>query len=91
MIKSNRIKTVLAVAVLVITGFASNGVARSVSENLVVGPRASGFVTGKDGEAGDIGVYRRCSRTQSSRKTSRVKPDRILRQAPGFGLDFWIC
>jgi len=39
-------------------------------------------VTGKDGEAGDIGVYRRCSRTQSSRKTSRSKPDRILRQAP---------
>jgi len=71
---------------------------RSVSENPVVGPRASGFlelfhllvdqgsrccVTGKDGEAGDIGVYRRCSRTQSSRKTSRSKPDRILRQAPG--------
>ena len=38
-----------------------------------VGPRASGFVTGKDGEAGDIGVYRRCSRTPSSRKTSRSK------------------
>jgi hypothetical protein len=54
----------------------------SVSENPVVGPRASGLVTGKDGEAGDIGVYRRCSRTQSSRKTSRSKPDRILRQAP---------
>ena len=28
MIKSNRIKTVLAIAVLVITGFASNGVAK---------------------------------------------------------------
>jgi hypothetical protein len=55
---------------------------RSVSENPVVGPRASGFVTGKDGEVGDIGVYRRCSRTPSSRKTSRSKPDRILRQAP---------
>ena len=39
-------------------------------------------MTGKDGEAGDIGVYRRYSRTQSSRKTSRSKPDRILRQAP---------
>ncbi len=55
---------------------------RSVSENPVVGPRASVFVTGKDGEAGDIGVYRRYSRTQSSHKTSRSKPDRILRQAP---------
>jgi TonB family protein len=60
---------------------------RSVSENLVVGPRASGFVTDKDGEAGDIGVYRRCSRTQSSRKTSRPKPDRILRQAPRWSLN----
>ena len=59
-----------------------NNVPRSVSENPVVGPRASGFVTGKDGEAGDIGVYRRYSRTQSSRKTSGSKPDRILRQAP---------
>ena len=59
--------------------------ARSVSENPVVGPRASGFVTGKDGEAGDIGAYRRCSRTQSSRETSRSKPDRILRQAPRAG------
>ena len=57
--------------------------ARSVSENPVVGPRASGFGTGKDGEAGDIGAYRRYSRTQSSRETSRSKPDRILRQAPG--------
>jgi hypothetical protein len=56
--------------------------ARSVSENPVVGPRASGFVAGKDGEAGDIAVYRRYSRTQSSRKISRSKPDRILRQAP---------
>ena len=52
--------------------------ARSVSENSVVGPRANGFlelsyslldqgsrscVTGKDGEAGDVGVYRRYSRT----------------------------
>ncbi len=55
---------------------------RSVSENPVVGQRASGFSTGKDGEAGDIAVYRRYSRTQSSRKTSRSKPDRILRQAP---------
>ncbi len=73
---------------------------RSVSENPVVGPRASGFGTGKDGEnsgsgatrtakrceltqeAGDIGVYRRYSRTQSSCKISRSKPDRILRQAP---------
>ena len=54
-------------------------VARSVSENPDVGPRASGFVAGKDGEAGDIGVYRRYSRTQSSRKTSHSKPDRILR------------
>ncbi len=54
-----------------------------MSENPVVGPRASVFSTGKDGEAGDIGVYRRYSRTQSSRKTSRSKPDRILRQAPG--------
>ena len=55
---------------------------RSLSENPVVGPRASGFVTGKDGEAGDIAVYRRWSRTPTSRKTSRSKPDRILRQAP---------
>ncbi len=59
---------------------------RSVSENPIVGPRASGFSTGKDGEAGDIGVYRRCSSRctsgQSSRTTSRSKPDRILRQAP---------
>ena len=47
-----------------------------------MGPRASGFLTGKDGEAGDIAAYRRCSGTQSSRKTSRSKPDRILRQAP---------
>jgi hypothetical protein len=38
-------------------------------------------VTGKDGEAGDIGVYLRCGRTQSIRKTSRSKPDRILQQA----------
>jgi hypothetical protein len=78
-------------------GFVVTG---SVSENPVVGPRASGFVTGKDGEAGDIDAYRRYSRTQSSRtapaliqqwlrssfrqfkKTSRSKPDRILRQAP---------
>ncbi|MCF7974113.1 MAG: U32 family peptidase, partial [Phycisphaerae bacterium] len=65
---------------------------RSVSENPVVGPpaprgRASGFVTGKDGEAGDIGVYRRYSRTQSSCKTSRSKPDRILRHAPNQGKD----
>ena len=56
--------------------------ARSLSENPVVGPRASGFATGKDGEAGDIAVYRRWSRTPTSRKTSRSKPDRILRQAP---------
>ena len=56
--------------------------ARSLSENPVVGPKASGFVTGKDGEAGDIAVYRRWSRTPTSRKTSRSKPDRILRQAP---------
>ncbi|NQV33805.1 MAG: hypothetical protein HQ515_14015, partial [Phycisphaeraceae bacterium] len=49
---------------------------RSVPENPVVGPRASGSVTGKDGEAGNIGVYRRYSRTPSSRKTSRSKPDR---------------
>ena len=70
---------------------------RSVSENPVVGPRASGFLElfylladqgsrcyspGKDGEAGDIAVYHRCSRTQSSRKTSRSKPGQILRQAP---------
>ena len=55
---------------------------RSVSGNPVVGPRASGCVTGKDGKAGDIGVYRRYSRTQSSHRTSRSKPDRILRQAP---------
>ncbi|MCF7974920.1 MAG: Gfo/Idh/MocA family oxidoreductase [Phycisphaerae bacterium] len=55
---------------------------RSVSENPVVGPRASGLVTDKDGEAGDIGANRRCSRTQSSRKTSRSKPDRILPQVP---------
>ena len=55
---------------------------RSVLENPVVRPRASVFSTGKDGEAGDVGVYRRYSRTQSSRKTSRSKPDRILRQAP---------
>jgi hypothetical protein len=74
---------------------------RSVSGNPVVGPRASGCVTGKDGEnrgfpgskrtakrcqitqeAGDIGVTRRYSRTQSSHRTSRSKPDRILRQAP---------
>jgi len=55
---------------------------RSLSENLVVGPRASGFVTGKDGEAGDTAVYRRWSRTPTSRKTSRSKPDQILRQAP---------
>ncbi|MCP4450126.1 MAG: hypothetical protein GY809_01585 [Planctomycetes bacterium] len=27
-----------------------------MSENPIVGPRASGFVTGKDGQAGDIGV-----------------------------------
>jgi diacylglycerol kinase (ATP) len=59
---------------------------RSVSENPVVGPRASDFSTGKDGEAGDIGVYRRCSRTQSSRKTNRSKPDRILRPAPRLGI-----
>ncbi|NQV32877.1 MAG: hypothetical protein HQ515_09295 [Phycisphaeraceae bacterium] len=38
-----------------------------MSENPVVGPRASVFSTGKDGEAGDIYVYRRYSRTQSSR------------------------
>ncbi len=55
---------------------------RSVSENPVVGSRASVFSTGKDGEAGDVGLYRRYSRTQSSRKTSRSKPDRILQQAP---------
>ena len=29
---------------------------RSVSENPVVGPRASGFLTGKDGEAGPLGI-----------------------------------
>ena len=56
--------------------------ARSLSEDPVVGPRASGFVTGKDGEAGDIAVYRRYSRTPTSRKTSRSKPGRVLRQAP---------
>ncbi len=39
------------------------------------------LVTGKDGEADDIGVYRRCGRTPSGRKTSRSQPDRILRQA----------
>ena len=65
--------------------------ARSVSENPVVGPRASGFSTGKDGEAGDIGVYRRCSRTQSSRTTSRSKPDRILRQAPMDALLWYVA
>ncbi len=62
---------------------------RSVSENPVVGPRASGLVTGKDGEAGDIAVYRRyssrCTSGQSSRETSRSKPDRILQQAPKMG------
>jgi hypothetical protein len=49
--------------------------ARSVSENPVVGPacpelaegRASVFSTGKDGEAGDIGAYRRCSRVFRSK------------------------
>jgi len=29
--------------------------ARSLSENSVVGPRASGFSPGKEGEAGDVG------------------------------------
>jgi len=28
---------------------------QALSENSVVGPRASGFSSGKDGEAGDIG------------------------------------
>jgi len=28
----------------------------ALSENSVVGPRASGFLSGKDGEAGDIGI-----------------------------------
>ena len=42
-------------------------------------------MTGKDSEAGDIAVYRRCSRTPTSRKTSRSKPDRVLRQAQGWG------
>jgi hypothetical protein len=69
---------ILSAAIILAIG----GLARSVSENPVVGPRASGFVTGKDGQAGDIGVYRRYSRTQSSRKTSRSKPDRILRPTP---------
>ena len=55
---------------------------RSVSENPVVGPRASVSVTGKYGEAGDIGAYRRYSRTPSRRRATRSKPDRILRQAP---------
>ncbi|MCP4450108.1 MAG: hypothetical protein GY809_01495 [Planctomycetes bacterium] len=64
---------------------------RSVSENPVVGPRASVFLAGKDGEAGDIGVYRRCSRTPSSRKTSRSKPDRILRQAPRLIWSLFLC
>jgi haloalkane dehalogenase len=64
---------------------------RSVSKNPVVGPRASGFVTGKDGEAGDIGAYRRYSRTQSSRKTSRSKPDRILRHAPKAAQPMFWC
>jgi len=63
-------------------GAAVKRLPRSLSENPVVGPRASGFVTGKDGEAGDIAVYRRWSQTPTSRKTSRSKPDRILRQAP---------
>jgi hypothetical protein len=31
-----------------------NGGARSLSENSVVGPRASVFSAGKDGEAGDV-------------------------------------
>jgi len=48
-------------------------------------------VTGKDGEAGDISVYRRWSRTPTSRKTSRSKPDRILRQAPGVRACLIIC
>ena len=50
-----------------------------------MGARSSGFVTGKDGEAGDIAVYRRCpppAETPTSRITSRSKPDRVLRQAP---------
>jgi hypothetical protein len=79
---------------------------RSASENPVVSPRASGFSTGKDGEAGDIGVYRRCSWTQSSRttaaalirqeikqfkKTSRSKLDRILRRTPGAGQPMFWC
>ena len=73
----------------------------SVSENPVVGPRASVFSTGKDGEAGDISAYRRCSRTASAliqqwllssfrqfKKTSRSKLDRVLRQAPRVTLYF---
>lgn len=60
-----------------------NRESRSASENPVVGPRASGFVTGKDGEACDIGEYRRHIRTPSSCKTRCSKPDRALRQASG--------
>jgi len=33
----------------------SFGLLQALSENSVVGPRASGFSPGKDGEAGDIG------------------------------------
>ena len=44
---------------------------QALSENSVVGPRASGFSPGKDGEAGDIGfivdvrLRRRCSQAEN--------------------------
>ena len=49
-----------------------------LSENSLVGPRASVFSSGKDGEAGDVGFIVDAAR----RKKGRSKPDRILRQAP---------
>ncbi|MBL7188569.1 MAG: hypothetical protein ISS70_19770 [Phycisphaerae bacterium] len=38
-----------------LTGHGKYSIDWALSENSVVGPRASGFSPGKDGEAGDIG------------------------------------
>ena len=69
---------------------------QALSENSVVGPRASGCSSGKDDEAGDIGCIvdgagrrpdgqQRLVREQIKqfKKTSRSKPDRFFQRSLG--------
>ena len=61
-------------------GTASLTQARSLSENFVVGPRASVFSPGKDGEAGDM-VISSMQPDAARREKGRPKPGRLFRQS----------